>query len=459
MLKNYSKSVTLPMTPDHLFKWHERVGAFERLSPPWDPVEIIEKDPHIQDGAKVRLKVRVLGLSLPLEVIHEGYREGVQFQDRQVRGPFAFWRHTHAISQADQGATLTDSIEYTLPLGVVGSLFGGRIARARLDQLFHYRHRVMEHDARLHTCTQGQHRVIAVSGSSGVIGVALCALLSTGGHRVIRLVRGEAQNSNERSWPTPDEVPDLSDIDVVIHLAGENVAQRWSERSKKRILESRTLRTRALAKALADHQANDATRDRALICASGIGYYGDQGDEEVDESSPLGEGFLADTCRDWEAACDPARVGGVRVVNMRIGIVLSPSGGALAKLLPPFQFGVGGPIGAGRQWMSWISLHDVVGALYFSAFTPQIEGVVNAVAPNPKQNRDFSKILGRVLRRPALFPVPPMILKLIFGEMAQETILSGQFVKPTALLTHGYPFMHTGLEEALRFELGRVLDL
>ena len=471
MAQIFSKSLKLPINAQACFEWHEKQGAFERLCPPWDPVEILHKDDHIKDEARVSLKVKVLpGIRAKLEVLHQNYRSGVSFEDRQVKGPFAEWVHTHHMEdlslnsdpvQVDENdqeqCTLTDSIRYRLPLGALGQWGGGSMVRARLNQLFHYRHQVMVHDLKLHRLAQNQKLTIAISGAKGFIGAPLCALLTTGGHRVIRLVRTSTGATDERVWQDAEHVPNLSDVDAVIHLAGENVAQRWNTEAKERILQSRVTRTEALAKALASYKDDqNNSKVQTLIVASGIGYYGDCPEGELDESAPLGEGFLASVCHAWEAACIPAQEAGIRVVNMRIGIVLSPQGGALAQLLPPFLAGGGGAVSHGKQWMSWISLHDVVGALYFALFAKELSGPVNAVAPNAVSNKNFSKILAKVLRRPCIFRIPAMLLKLMYGEMAEETVLSGQNVIPTKLQTLRYPFMHQELEVALRFVLGKV---
>ncbi len=458
-MPNFERSLSLPLPPQDLFHWHERSGAFERLCPPWDPVEVIHSDGHIRDGSQVKLKVKgPLGIPLSLEVTHQNYREGESFQDCQVRGPFKSWVHTHsmkATADPDQ-SQLIDSIDYELPLGVIGQLGGGAMVRKRLDQLFHYRHQVMRHDIALHQRAPHQKLHVAISGSSGLIGRALSALLTTGGHQVTRLTRSPAEGA--RVWATPESVPPLDDVDVVIHLAGENVAQRWSSAARQRILESRTLRTQALAKALATARDRGVTKPQTLISASGIGYYGytGLGDDAIDEQAPLGEGFLAEVCRQWEEATAPARDAGVRVVNARIGVVLSPLGGALEKLALPFSLGLGGPVGHGRQWMSWISIHDVVGALYECMTQPALSGPVNLSSPHPVTNAEFVKTLGRVLARPTIIPAPAFALKALFGKMANETILASQRVTPAKLQQSGYPFMHQTLEEALSFELGKV---
>lgn len=461
-MTSFQKQLTLPISAKELFQWHEREGAFERLCPPWDPVKVLHKDDHIRDGAKVRLQVKgPMGIPMSLEVIHEGYQKGKCFVDRQVKGPFKSWRHQHIVEPKDeQTATLTDLINYELPLGILGNIGGGQMVKKRLSQLFHYRHQVMQHDVLLHSLNaqynQGQKLHVAISGASGFIGQALTALFTTGGHKVTIFSRSTGLNT--RVWKEIEQVPKLDDIDVVIHLAGESIAQRWTARKKQSIMNSRVDRTQALAQAIADLKKAGKPAPKALICASGVGFYGDCSHDgtKVDENSPLGQGFLAEVCQAWEEACKPAREQGIRVVNARIGVVLAPHGGALAKLLLPFSLGLGGPIGQGKQWMSWVSLHDVVGALYFCAVNQNLSGPVNLCSPTAVTNTEFSKTLGRVLSRPTILPTPPFALKLAYGEMAQETILSGQRVEPSKLLAQGYPFLHTTLEAALRFELGRV---
>lgn len=465
-MATFQQKLTLPISAEKLFQWHEREGAFERLCPPWDPVKILHKDDHIRDGAEARLQVKgPLGIPLELEVIHEDYVAGERFVDRQVKGPFKSWRHRHLVSSVEtntkqDSSTLTDHIDYQLPLGFLGQLGGGSMVKSRLSQLFNYRHEVMKHDFLLHSLCEeniGNEKLhVAISGASGLIGQALHALFTTGGHKVTVFSRSPGPHT--RVWKDVDQVPKLDDIDVVIHLAGESIAQRWSTAKKKAILESRVHRTQAISTAIAELKKAGKSAPKALICASGVGYYGDcsHQDEVVDESGPLGQGFLAEVCKAWEAACEPARSAGIRVVNARIGVVLAPQGGALAKLLLPFSLGLGGPVGDGKQWMSWISLHDVVAALYYCSFNPDLSGAVNLSAPQAVTNADFSQTLARVLKRPAFLPAPAFALKLVFGEMAKETILSGQRVKPQKLIDQGYTFLHSSLEEALRFELGRV---
>ena len=297
---------------------------------------------------------------------------------------------------------------------------------------------------------------VLVSGASGLIGSALVPALDTGGHRVTRLVRGAGDGGGDTVRWDPDagviDAAALEGVDAVVHLAGETVAGRWTRSKKERIMESRRGGTGLLARAIAGLERPPHT----LVCASAIGVYGNRGDEPLTERSDTGSGFLADVVREWEAATRPAAEAGIRVVNLRFGIVLSPRGGALGQMLTPFRLGVGGPLGSGRQYMSWISIDDVVGAIQHALVASRLSGPVNATAPEPVTNRVFSRTLGRVLRRPALLPVPPVALRLLFGQFADEGLLWGQRVLPEKLLESGYHFRHPSLEAALRHVLGRT---
>ena len=296
---------------------------------------------------------------------------------------------------------------------------------------------------------------IAITGASGLIGHALLARLRLNGKRVRRLVRTPDPNSpDDIVWDPMRGTLDprqLEGAEAVIHLAGEPIAQRWTGARREAIRESRVRGTGLLARAIASLDR----KPTAFLSGSAVGYYGDRGDEAVDEKSDAGTDFLAGVAREWEAATDAARVAGVRVVLLRTGIVLSPHGGALERLLPPFRLGVGGPIGTGRQWMSWIALEDHLRATEHALATVGLHGPVNLVAPNPVMNAEFAATLGRVLGRPAIVPVPSFALELLYGEMARTTILAGQRVLPNKLLSSGFHFAHPTLEEALQFELAR----
>ena len=288
---------------------------------------------------------------------------------------------------------------------------------------------------------------ILVSGVSGPIGAALLPPLKSRGYEVTRLVRGPARAEDQISWdPGKPIAPEaVSGFDAVIHLAGESIIGRWTEEKKSKIRNSRVAGTTALAEAL----ANAKDKPHVFACSSAIGYYGDRGSEVLNEQSAPGVGFLPDVCREWEGATQAAVHAGIRTVQMRTGIVLSPKGGALGKMLTPFKLGVGGNIGDGRQWMSWIDVQDMVGAIHHVLKTDLLQGPVNMVAPKPVPNAEFTKTLAGILGRPAIFPVPEFAVKLAFGEMGETVLLGSQRVEPSQLVASGYPFRYRELRASL----------
>ncbi|HEX8710070.1 MAG TPA: TIGR01777 family oxidoreductase [Pyrinomonadaceae bacterium] len=295
---------------------------------------------------------------------------------------------------------------------------------------------------------------ILVTGSTGLVGSALIPALQEKGYQVIRLVRSAADQSAERIYWNPVEgtlnAAQLEGLDAVVHLAGESIAEgRWTAAKKARIRESRAKGTRLLSETLARLDRKPAT----LLSASAIGFYGSRGDEVLTEQSASGSDFLAEVCREWELSTQPAAQSGVRVVNLRFGVILSRAGGALAKMLPPFRMGVGGKLGSGKQYMSWIALDDVVGVLEFALVNEHLRGPVNVVAPGPVTNAEFTKMLGRVLSRPTLFPVPAFAARIAFGEMADAILLASNRVEPARLKETGYQFKYPDLEAALRHVL------
>lgn len=291
---------------------------------------------------------------------------------------------------------------------------------------------------------------VLVSGAHGLIGSALVRDLLAAGDRVIRLTRaGGAVAADEVVWDPGAgriDATRLEGIDAVVHLAGESIAQaRWTAERKARIWRSRVDGTTLLARAVADLASPPPT----MVCASAVGYYGDRGDEILKEESHPGTGFLADLCREWEAAAEPARARGIRVAHLRTGTVLSGGGGALPRLLPLFRLGLGGAIGSGRQYISWIVLADAIGAIRHVLARDELAGPVNLVSPRPVTNREFTRALARVVRRPAVLPVPAPMLRLVFGELADETLLASTRAEPARLLGTGYVFRLPGLDGAL----------
>lgn len=292
---------------------------------------------------------------------------------------------------------------------------------------------------------------ILISGASGLIGTSLVRACVANQISVTRLVRKKTPGSQREIGWSPYESPPLTDasllerFDAVIHLSGANVAaHRWTAAYKKEILESRVRTTQALSGLLASLPQPPPV----FLCASAVGIYGNRGDEILSENSPAGTGFLADTCRAWEAAADPARAAGIRVAHLRFGTVLSPDGGALARLLPLFRLGLGGTLGSGKQWMSWISLPDLVSAVFHVIATKELTGPLNFVAPVPATNTEFTRILARNLHRPAILPAPAFALRLAFGEMADEALLASQRALPEALTRSGFRFDHPELSTA-----------
>jgi hypothetical protein len=297
---------------------------------------------------------------------------------------------------------------------------------------------------------------VLVTGSSGLVGTALLAHLEAKGDDVLRLVRGDRPIARtEIRWnPAAGAIDEegLEGLDAVVHLAGENLADgRWTRARKDRIWKSRVDGTQLLAETL----ARCGAKPRVLVSASAVGYYGDRGAEPLDEASTAGRGFLAKLCAAWEAATEPAAGAGIRVVRCRAGIVLSAAGGALPRMLPVFRLGLGGPLGSGSQYVPWIALDDLLRVIHTAIVTESLRGPVNAVAPTPVTSRGFSLALGRVLRRPAILPVPAFVLRIAFGELADEGLLASQRVAPARLLAAGFAFRHPEIREALAHALER----
>ena len=442
-----------------VFNWHAQPGAIERLTPAWEPVEILERTGGIEDGARAILGLRMGPLRLRWEAEHCDYQAGVQFRDIQRAGPFAHWEHTHRVEpDGPTSCYLEDHIDYALPFAPMSHWVAGGVVRRKLDRLFNYRHRITAEDiAAHHGAGSTAPMRILVTGASGLVGAALVPFLTTGGHHVIRLVRrAEQASASAILWSPQTGIANpsaLEGVDAVVHLAGERIdSGRWTPQKKAAIRDSRVQGTWALCEALAKLQQPPSV----LVCASAIGYYGDRGDEYLREDSAAGHTFLASVCRDWEAATAPAAARGIRVVNARLGIVQSLAGGALAKMITPFQLGAGGMIGHGRQYMSWVTLDDVIGAIHHAISTEALQGPVNVVAPQPVTNRTFTRTLGKVLKRPTLFPMPAAAARLAFGEMADALLLSSARVMPAKLRDSGYRFRHANLEDGLRHVLGRV---
>lgn len=452
----FFREARLPVKVEEVFAWHERPGALDRLIPPWESVSVEERAAGVRNGDCVVLLNKIGPMPVRWVAEHYDYQKNLQFRDRQTIGPFAYWDHLHAFrSDGDSATIMSDRVEYQLPGGPVGRLLGGGFVREKLDKMFDYRHKTVMDDLRAHAKYNEKGTMhVAITGSSGLVGSELIPFLTTGGHEVTRIVRGDPKPGEVAWHPSQGEFDPtkLERVDAVVHLAGENIAGgRWNEERKQRIRKSRVEGTRLLCEGLARME----TPPKVLVSASAVGIYGDRGAELLDESSPAGDGFLAEVAEEWEQATRPASEAGIRVVNLRFGMILSPKGGALGTMLTPFKLGVGGVVGSGEQYWSWISLDDVIGAIHHVLMNDSLSGAVNAVAPDAVTNKEFTKTLGRVLGRPTVLPVPKFAAKLAMGEMADELLLASARVKPQRLMDSGFEFRQPNLEEALRYQLGR----
>lgn len=455
-MPDFEARTELDVSRDAAFAWHSRPGAFERLIPPWRRVRLLSRQGGIRDGDRLIMALGVGGFESRWVAEHRGYVENQEFTDVQLAGPFAAWAHTHAFEAlSPTRSRLSDRITYRLPGGIPGQALFGSAIEKEIARMFEFRHARTRQDLRRHApLAEHPPLRIAMTGASGLIGRELTAFLTSGGHEVLPLVR-RAPSENEIFWdPMRGEIEleRLEGLDAVVHLAGESIAGgRWTPARKAEILDSRVRGTCLIAEAIAKLK----NPPRVLVSASATGFYGNRGDEILDEESAPGTGFLAEVCQAWEQAAEPARRAGVRVVTMRTGIVLTPRGGALAPMLLPFQLGLGGVIGSGRQWMSWIDFDDLLGAFHAALVNESLEGPVNATAPHPVKSAEFVRTLGKVLGRPTLFPLPEPVVKLMLGELGEALLLDGARILPRKLLASGFEFAFPDLEAALRHELGR----
>ena len=441
-----------------MFGWLSRPGALPRMLPAWDGTRVLEKVGGVEDGSARRPGHPARAFTSVGSRCTRATCRGRRFCDDQVKGPFARWFHTHEVEPDGPDACyVIDDIEYALPLHVVTGPIAGWAVRRKIESVFRYRARVMEGDLDAHRrMGRGAAMHVLLSGASGFVGSRLRDYLTSGGHTVTALTRpGRSGRGAGTTWdPATGEIAPAEGgpADAVVHLAGDGIADgRWTAAKKQRLIDSRIGPTRRLC----EHLGGLEQKPRVLVAASAIGFYGDRGDEELTEESGPGSNFLADLAQQWEAATAPAREAGIRVVNLRIGIVLHPGGGALGKMLLPFKLGGGGPLGSGRQYMSWISMDDLLDSVLAALTNEDLEGPVNAVAPTPVTNAEFAKTLGRVLRRPAFLPAPAFAMRLLLGEMADALLLEGARVMPRRLEEAEFRFRHPDLEGALRHLLGK----
>ncbi|MEM6553257.1 MAG: TIGR01777 family oxidoreductase [Planctomycetota bacterium] len=478
-------SVGLGVERGKAFDWHVRPGALERLMPPWDKSRVVRFE-GLRDGQEAELRVWA---PWPRRWVarHEGYVGGERFCDVQVAGPMKAWRHEHlfeggggdrAAASQPRACDLRDLVRYRMPMGVLGDVAHSLFARRDIERMFEHRHRVLRQDVEDHEkYGWGAGRVVAVTGTGGLLGRALVPYLTTGGY-VVRPVLRKGTEGREVLvgpreiegveggvgepvvWDTGRNVLEgegLCGVDAVVHLAGEpildGVGKKWDAGKKRRIMESRVESTRMLAEAMSG--LHKAERPRAFVCASAMGFYGADRGEVLTEGSSKGEGFLSDVCAAWEGAADAARDAGVRTVHLRYGMVLSPKDAGLAAMLPAFRLGIGGRLADGKHYWSWVGIEDAVGMVGHALGDERVSGAVNAVA-GAVTNREFTRVLGKVLKRPTVLPAPGAAIKAVFGKELAESMLLGSFeVEPGVLRETGYRFRHAGLEGCLRDLLGK----
>jgi uncharacterized protein (TIGR01777 family) len=380
-----------------------------------------------------------------------------------IKGPFQSWIHTHSFIPDEIGhCIMEDKIAYSPRFGKLGPILLNNTIQNSLNQLFHYRHRILSNDINLWKIAgRNKGQKILITGSHGLIGSSLIPLLTAAGeHKITRLARPPSNRNNTNShsivWDPSDDkvnVKELEGFDVVVHLAGENIFGRWTDSKKQRILESRIKSTRLLC----DSLIKLANPPSTLICASAIGFYGNRGDEVLDEESKPGSGFLSDVCQKWEESTETARDAGIRVVNTRFGVVLTSKGGILQKLLAPSRLGLSFRLGDSNRYISWVSIEDVIGSIFYSIINSSIRGPVNVVSPNPVTSLDFSKTLARIVKSKIMLPISQKLARMMFGELEDALISSSALVVPNKLSSAGYRFVNPKVEDTLRLLVGHQI--
>lgn len=444
--EEFSAAIDVPVSREELFDWHAGDGALERLLPPFQRVKIRRAAEAMKEGETVVLRLRTGPFFKDWVARLEEVSPPAYFVDVQEKGPFGAWRHEHHMEAlGETRSRLEDKVRWRLPMGLerIGPL--RKRTEAELRRLFAFRHRRMNEDLdRRRRWGTGEGKRVLISGASGLIGARLAAYLRTLGFHVAGLTRG-AVRDGWIHWDPAQGVlapDDLEGWDALIHLAGEPIADgRWTTERKRRIRESRIASTRLLV----DRMRAAKRPPKVFLCASGVNFY-------AAETT-----FLQKVCLEWEAEAVRAEEAGIRTIRMRTGIVLDPAGGALAKMLPAFRLGLGGPIGSGGQGFPFIGMDDLLDLYYRGIQDEQMNGAIDALSPGAGDQRSFSRVLGRVLRRPAFLPLPATVVKILFGEMGKETLLADLPSGPENPPPSDHPFRHAGAEDCLRFLLGREI--
>lgn len=441
----------MPTDAQTLFAWHLQPAAAVRMIPPWLKMKILSSEGSPADsGSILEIGLRIGLLWRKWTLQYTECKWGEFFIDQQINGPFRFWRHVHRITSLGEQAVLADEIEFSTQLSSCFPWVHSKLMQ-ELAKGFHWRQDRLYSDLVTYSRYSSDKMRILVSGASGLLGTNLVSFLRAGGHTVVRLVRKPTRDADAIVWnPENGVVPHelFEGFTAVVHLASSNIAaKRWTASRKKELFQSRCRDTWLLAHALARLKQPPAV----FISASGVGYYGDQGDRILTEESNPGTGFIADLCQQWERASEVLETRGTRVVHTRLGAVLSPAGGMLQRLLPLFRLGLGAVLGKGDQWLSWIGCDDAVDALYHVLMTEQLRGAVNLTAPQCITNRDFSLSLARACQRRLFLRLPPAVLSLAFGEISHEILLASTRVFPEKLIKSGFIFRAPEIDSALTY--------
>ena len=452
----YIKRTKINAPVEKLFAWHARDGAIARLTPPWAPMKLVSRScDGIQKGVKIVFRLSLFKIPMIWEAEHIEYQENKVFIDRQIKGPFSKWKHTHKfIPDGKESSIMEDRVEFKLPFGFLSRPFYG-LAKKEFNRMFNYRHRVLKYDLEHHVDKISPKKIL-ISGASGTIGSILVPFLRTCGHDVIRLVRKkENLLKDELYWDPYKDILDLEKagpIDAVINLNGVDISRgRWTKKQKQMIVDSRVLPTRLLVKKMKalDH------KPAVFISSSAVGFYGQKQDMTLNESSDGGDCFISRVCRLWENASMDAQKAGIRTIQLRIGVVLTPAGGALKRMELPFKTGCGVRLSHGRQYMSWISMDDTISGILHILSHNKIKGPVNLTAPDPVTNNRFSKTLAAIFSKKVFFVLPRFVALALWGQMGKETLLTSARVRPQKLLDNGFIFQHETLFCALKDMLGR----
>ena len=466
MLSEFTIRSQFDLPVSSLFEWHLQEGAFERLNPPWRPLYIVSKEGYIENGGTVTVKLSFIGnRGIKWKVKHEGYVKDKSFRDVQIKGFFSHWAHQHNfLDLKNNKSELEDKIDYKLPLGPIGKTFS-RLLNNNLTSMFQYRHRITKMDLETHQKIHNPKiRDILVSGSSGFIGSALIPFLCTGGrgYGVTRLLRNKPSYDYDiakRAYTNfSDTLPNLDGkFEAVVNLNGDNIFGLWTKDKKQRIFDSRVKFTTSLCKSLSQMDRPP----KVLVSASAVGIYGNDHDRmfsDTDEYSRNDRDFLSRVCYKWEEATDTAKSAGIRVVNLRTGVVLGSSGGILKKLMSLNRLKTNVIINR-DNWLSWISLDDLLRVILFCICNDDISGPVNAVSPKQVKYTEFMRTLGKVWNAKFNVKIPPKIIEALAGEMSRHTILSDVKAIPRKLSLNGFNFMFGDLELTLRHTLGKLNEI